>query len=304
MSSTPQSQPEPVQLLLSDIQQRLAEFPELGQWPELERLVGRKLSGGRPCWEFTVDACRAVGGERADAAPGAAVVFGLFYSIHLVDDLLDEDPKGVYHRVGVGPAANMALALQSAASRLLGSCGLSPEAECLAHRALGQAGWGTAFGQMLDHQDFPGEEAYWRMVGHKTPPLFSFALLLGSLVGGASVEKAQQLARLGALLGEIVQISDDLGDAMEQPAAPDWRRQATNLPILFATTAEHAEREAFEALLKRVDEPEALAEAQAILVRSGAFSFCAYRLIQAHRKAAGEIKALDLVRPAALLDLF
>lgn len=290
--------------LIRAIQERLRRFPEVSQWPELLSLVERETLSARPCWEFTLDACEVVGGSRHDAEAGASVVFCMLYSIHLVDDLLDDDPKGIYHQVGRAAAANMALAFQSVAGRLLGECHLEAEAERFAHRRLAAACLGTAFGQMLDSHDFEGEEAYWRMVRLKTPPLFSFALFLGALIGGATVNRAEAVASLGERLGEIIQISDDLHDALAKPAAPDWQRKATNLPILYAATADHAERQAFLNLVPEVANDEALERAQDILVRSGAFSYCAYRLVQAYRQARQQIDDLSLPRSEVMIDLF
>ncbi len=44
---------------------------------------------------------------------------------------------------------------------------------------------------------------------------------------------------LGVRFGEIIQIMDDLDDAFQSPAKPDWQRQDNNLAILYAKTADH-----------------------------------------------------------------
>lgn len=303
MAAVPKQTAQTVALIRA-IQERLKRFPEVSQWPELLSLIERERQSARPCWEFTLDACEAVGGLRSEAEAGASVVFCVLQSIHLVDDLLDDDPEGLYHQVGPAATANMALAFQSVAGALLGECHLGREAECAAHLRLAATCLGTAFGQMLDSCDVEGEAAYWRVVRLKTPPLFSFALFLGALIGGATADRATEVAALGESLGEIIQISDDLHDALAKPAAPDWQRKATNLPILYASTADHAERQAFLALVPDVANSETLERAQDILVRSGAFSFCAYRLIQAYRQARQQIDRLSLQRLDAMINLF
>jgi len=289
---------------LRDIRQRLECMDEVRDWPLLEELIGRSvLPDSKPCWEYVLHGCEAVGGRRQEALPGCAAIFCLFYAIHLVDDLLDDDPDGIFHRVGVGTAANVALAFQGMASRVIAESRLAPERQKRAQGAIGRMTLGTAFGQNLDAADLEGEEAYWRVVRHKTPPLFGCALELGALYGGACDEVAERVGSLGGALGEIVQINDDLGDAMAQPAKVDWLRRGTNLPILFARTAEHPERDSFEALAARVSQPAALAEAQEILVRSGAVSYCAYRIVEAYNQAIAEVHDWDLAVPGSLESL-
>ena len=71
-----------------------------------------------------------------------------------------------------------------------------------------------------------------------------------------------------------------------------WRRRPgrlgppfDNLPILYAMTADHPLREMFLDLSARSDDPEALAEAQKILIRSGAVSYCAFKMIELSQEA-------------------
>lgn len=290
---------------LRRIQEILLDSPEARAWPIVEELVRRELRpNAKPCWEYAFHAAEACGAESGVALRAAAAIFCLLHSIHLVDDLLDEDPEGLQHRVGSGTAANLALAFQGLAAFALEGVDWPAEARALAQASLGRCALATAFGQNLDAEDPEGEEAYWRVVHHKTPPLFGCALLLGSLAGGADPRQAAVVEKLGLHLGEIVQINDDLRDAMERPAAPDWRRRWTNLPILYARLAEHAEKERFEALRERVfDDSDALLEAQDILVRSGAVSYCAYRLLEAYRAGRRHVAGLGLERPEALDDL-
>lgn len=70
----------------------------------------------------------------------------------------------------------------------------------------------------------------------------------------------------------MIQIQDDLNDAIAVPANPDWALGRSSLPILFAQTVDYPERGRFLQLrcaLQAAPDAEALAEAQAILVRCG-----------------------------------
>ena len=87
----------------------------------------------------------------------------------------------------------------------------------LAHLALA-----TALGQHLDVQHLEGEANYWKVVRAKSTPFYGAALHVGALLGNATPEVAEGMRDLGVLLGEIIQIHDDLLDAFHTPANPDW----------------------------------------------------------------------------------
>ena len=107
-------------MVIEEIRAELGSIPEVAAWLDMARLVRRSIqSAAKPCWEYPLLACRAVGGKDEQALPGAGVIFCLLYSIHLVDDLLDQDPSGLHHELGEGKTANLALALQAAAGLLI-----------------------------------------------------------------------------------------------------------------------------------------------------------------------------------------
>ena len=273
-------------------------------WPEMVELVERVRSRDVfGIWEYPVVACEAVGGRPDAAEHGAAAILCSLISIHLVDDMLDDDPKGDYHRLGPGAAANLALAFQAAGHRLLDQATLSPQTRAALQAVFSEMSLSTAHGQSLDQRSLRSEEEYWQVVGSKTPPLFAAAFTIGSLLGGAPAEVVDRLSRIGVLLGLGVQVSDDLLDALSTPAASDWSRRPNNLPILYAMTADHPERESFLELSARVAEPEALAAAQGILVRSGALSYCAFKLHEFLGEARSHLASVPLSSPEPVLRL-
>ncbi|MEM1206782.1 MAG: polyprenyl synthetase family protein [Acidobacteriota bacterium] len=305
-TETPNDDPSSIgQWLLENIRTTLSDMPELSRWPEVRRLIDRPVRpGSRPTWNYPATACAAVGAPPKAVLPAAVAVFCSLYSIHLVDDMLDDDPGGLFHELGTGTVANLALALQGAAGKALAAPGVSPERQAWMQEGLGQMTMATALGQDLDAKDPEGEDGYWRVVRLKTPPLFSFALYCGAVLGGADRDLAEAVGGFGNELGDIVQVNDDLHDAMERPAAADWGREWTNLPILYARSADHGDRNEFLDLMQgNLDAPGALERAQEILVSSGAVSYCAYRIIGAYRSAKERLSALDLVNPAAIEEL-
>ena len=269
-----------------EIKERVRAVPQIAAWPQLlqltDRVVHRDLIS---VWDYPVAACVAVGGDAKAALPAAAAVFCSMISIHLVDDMLDEDPRGDYHRLGSGRTANLGLAYQAAGHLLLDDPRIAPRTRAAVQAEFARMSIGTSFGQDLDARELRNEEEYWRTVEAKTPPLFSSAFRMGALLGGETDATADLLGYFGGVLGRFVQVSDDLSDALQTPARADWGRRSNNLAILYAMTADHPARERFLELSARVEEPEALAEAQKILLKSGAMSYCGFKMFEFSQEA-------------------
>lgn len=286
---------------------KIRALREVAAWPQMSELIDRAVHREWiSVWDYPFAACQAVGGTEEQALPGAAAVFSSVVSIHLVDDMLDDDPRGDYHQLGIGPTANLALAFQAAGHRLLDDPALDPRLRSSLQAIFAGMSLATAYGQNLDARELRSEQEYWRTVESKTPPLFAAALEIGALLGGASDETAKRLAHFGHVLGLFVQVGDDLSDALQTPARADWQKGSNNLPILYTLTAEHPEREEFQSLVSRVDDPEVLARAQKILLRCGAVSYCVFKLLEFSREARSSLARIPLDRPepiSRLLDL-
>lgn len=267
-----------------EMKSRVRDLPIVSAWPQMLKFVERVAHRESiSVWEHPAAACRAVGGRDEAALPAAAAVFCSVISLHLVDDMLDEDPQGDHLRLGVGPVANLALAFQAAGHLLIGQAQAPAGIRAALQESFAAMSLATCHGQHLDARELASEKEYWQVVESKTPPLFGEALRMGALLGGAPVETADQLSRLGRILGRFIQVSDDLMDALETPARADWQRRSNSLPLLYAMTVPHADREDFLSLSLQVADPEALAAAQKILFRSGAVSYCALKLIEISR---------------------
>lgn len=284
-----------------EIKQRVRSVAEVAVWPQMLQLMERALHRDLiSVWDHPAAACRAVGGEAEAALPGAAAIFCSLISIHLVDDMLDNDPKGDYHRLGAGKTANLALAFQAAGHLLLQSAEVSPQVRAGLQASFARMSIGTAYGQDLDTREFRNEEEYWQTVKAKTPPLFGAAFRIGALLGRAPEPVADGLEVLGGLLGCFIQVSDDLSDALKTPASADWLRRSNSLPILYAMTAEHPARERFLELSARPEDPEALAEAQKILLKSGAVSYCIFKMMELSQEARTVLSRLPLQDPGPI----
>ena len=265
-------------------------------WNEAQTILRRAAASKSPYWRLPVVACEAVGGEPERAIPAVTAVACAQISITLIDDLLDADPRGEQHRLGVPAVANLAAAFQATALEAVAHdvVACDPQIKLAALDNLNLTIKTVAFGQHLDAQNPTDEAAYWRVVQTKSAPFFGTALHIGALLGGASFEVAKQFWRFGCLYGEMVQIHDDLNDSMATPANPDWTLGRSSLPILFAQVVDHPDRERFLALRQAIPDPEALAEAQSILIRCGAVSYGIHQLLCRYREGCEVLGAMPL----------
>lgn len=190
-------------------------LPVIQSWPELPVLFTHKASRRPQYWELPAQACEAVGGLAADAIPAVAAVACAQISIMLIDDMLDEDPRGEYHREGHAKVANYAAGFQAAAFEAFCANEVQAEIRFSGLCSLNRMILMIALGQHLDVQNPVDETAYWHVVENKSAPFFGAALYVGALMGGASNKVADGLDRLGRLYGEMIQIHDDLNDTMD-----------------------------------------------------------------------------------------
>lgn len=286
-----------------EIESILLNLPEVAAWPEMTNILAHAVSHPRQDWELPLIACRAVGGDNSVATLAAAALVCIQLSITLVDDILDEDPRGVHLQIGAGATANVSLALQAVAFRLVHKTEVDAERRAAVMGALAQMALATAWGQNLDAQQLQGEANYWKTVRAKSTPFYGAALQVGALLGQAPEPLADRLRDLGVLLGEMIQIYDDLTDAFQTPANPDWKRAGSNLAILYALTAQYAERERFRTLLSQTDDPDALRSAQQLLIRCGAVSYCAYHVVKRYQAARRLLETTPLADPTSLREM-
>ncbi len=287
----------------STIKACVLALPEVAAWPEMVSVLEPAKRTLHPGWHLPLLACQAVGGDVSQAIPGGAAIACLEISIILVDDMLDEDPRGEHLRRGSGPTANLALAFQSAAFRVVEQAVVDADQRVTITASLAWLALATAFAQHWDVQNLRGEENYWKVVRAKSTPLHSTAIYIGALLGNASAQVVAGLRDFGVLFGEIIQIRDDLFDAFQTPANPDWRQGRNSLPLLYARTADHPDRARFMDLLPQINDPQALQAAQQILIHCGAVSYCTYHLVKRHREARQLLEGLPLADPASVTDL-
>ena len=280
--------------------------PRISEWVEIQALF-RRVADGKPAhWLLPQRACEAVGGDLSGAVPALVAVACSHMGIVMVDDMLDADPRGEHLKVGEAVVANMACALQSVALASITRCELDEMRKLAALESLNQMFLATALGQHWDvHTREITEEVYWKIAKTKSSPFFGEAFHLGALMGGASVQLAARVRNLGFIYGEMIQIHDDLNDALEVPANPDWTGGRLPLPILFAEMVDHPARGRFEKLRQKAGaSPKALKEAQEILIQCGAVSYCIDQLLRRYQAVRKVLSNESLLRPSSLIRLF
>jgi geranylgeranyl pyrophosphate synthase len=286
------------------LQKIVLTLSQLAQWPELDRVFPAEDDTiVRLDWQLPGIGCVVVGGDASHVIPAMAAMACLQISIILVDDLLDNEPDGAHHQMGIGRTANLALALQASGHLLIEQCVVPATDRAAAALSLTRMALDTAAGQELDVSNLTGEENYWQVVRAKSTPFYGAGLEIGARLGGASEETATGLYDVGVIFGEAVQILDDLEDAFQIPANADWMQGRNNLAILYGLTAEYSEKEAFLQMKAHVHQLESLEQAQQILIRSGAVSYCAYQLLQRHWEVRRRIQSLPLQCPELLQKL-
>lgn len=278
----------------------LSALPELKNFPDLVHIFDKADLGPRPDWELPSLACLSVGGAEEQATIGCAAIACLQISIILIDDMLDDDPRGEFRVRGYGPVANLAAAFEAAAFRLLDNESIPIELRTDAFSCLSHITLATAAGQSLDANNLLGEENYWRLIQAKSTPFYGGALQIGAILGGADRDLAAAMYQIGATIGEIIQIEDDLSDAFAIPANPDWLKGRNNLLLLYASSAEHPDRERFVKVRSNVSDGSSLLEAQKILISSGALSYAAFNLIEKYKFAKIILSDLELHDPRPL----
>lgn len=278
----------------------ISNLPVFKEWHEAKPLLKHAASQEPRDWRLPVAACEAVGGEAESGIPASASIACALIGILLIDDMLDDDPRGEFKRTGPAQAANFASAFLAASSEAILHAEMEPSAKLRAMESINQMILSVALGQSLDARNPNDENAYWRVVQLKSAPFFESAFELGALFGGAPIEMARRIGKIGSLYGEMIQIHDDMNDCMAVPANSDWIQNRSPLPILFARSVDHADRARFIELRRRTSESDALREAQEILVRCGAISYCIDQLLNRYREAHTVLTALHIVYPDPL----
>lgn len=281
----------------------LSRFLPVEDWPDMKIVLEQAISKKPKDWLLPVKACESIGGKCDQAIPAVAAIACMQISIILIDDLLDDDPRGMFNQVGEAATANLAIAFHAAGLEAIAYSNAKLDIKLASLNSLNNMMLTTALGQHLDVQNPEDEAAYWRLVRTKSSPFFGTALYVGALLGGAQAGAADRIRELGCIYGEIIQLHDDLNDTMAIPANPDWTLGRSPLPILYAQIVEHPDKVHFRELRQAIPDPKALVEAQSILIRCGAISFAVDQILCRYQAARKILESIQLIHRTELEGL-
>src|SRR5215203_4424628 len=122
-------------------------LPHVDSWAEANELFRVAASRKPDHWLLPIRACEAVGGLAGQAISAIVAIGCAHVGILLVDDMLDGDPRGDYHRLGMSAVSNLACFFQSIALHAVSRSLQNSASQLLAVNSLNAMFASTALGQ-------------------------------------------------------------------------------------------------------------------------------------------------------------
>jgi geranylgeranyl diphosphate synthase type I len=265
-------------------------------------------------------ACRAVGGDAAQALPLAAAI-QLIHDFSLIHDDIEDDSatrRGrptLWHLWGLAQGINAGDGMFVVAHRALYQLrdrGVAAEIVLDVARRFDDTILTICEGQFLDlHHEGDlaiDEAAYLAMIARKTAALIGASASLGAMVAGATAPQVAALGEFGLALGIAFQIQDDVlgiwGEPADtgKPAAADLWRKKLSLPVIIAL--QHGPQRDQLAGLLGAATPDAAAVARmlAIIDATDARARCEAAALAQHHRALAALARLD-GDPASIAQL-
>jgi len=152
---------------------------------------------------------------------------------------------------------------------------------------------------------------YLKVVAEKTACLIAVSGQFGGTFAGANADQVERLSRIGAIVGTVFQISDDIIDINSDPdesgklPGTDLREGVHTLPVLYALAETGPAADRLREILKGpVTDDETLAEALALLRASGGIAAAKATVAQYAAQARAELAGLpDVPGRRALASL-
>jgi len=289
--------------------------------------LGLDGNGGRPGKRMRpllgLLAYASITGEFERALPGAAAV-ELGHNFSLVhDDIEDDDEERrgrptLWKLHGVPQAINtgdMLFTLSRIALHRLTDLGFSDATVLRLMRLYDETCLALCEGQYLDiwsseHSEMMSVELYVDMIGRKTAALIAASIEAGALLATEDDAVIARYRAFGWALGLAFQVNDDLlgiwGAEQATGKEPsDLARHKKTLPVIYAF--EHAgpdDRARLQTLYaSAAPTPAEVAEAVAILERTGAREYTRNEARRYRDEALAELDAAGVVRPEARAEL-
>jgi geranylgeranyl diphosphate synthase type I len=255
-------------------------------------------------------ACRAAGGDAAQAMPLAAGI-QLLHDFTLIHDDIEDNSDArrgrptLWHLWGLAQGINAGdgmFVIAHLAIHRLSDMGVPAERTLRILRRFDEVILNVCEGQFLDIS-FEGDlsispDDYLAMIGRKTAALIDGSAALGAMAAGADAPTVDALGTFGRRLGLAFQIEDDIlgiwGDPelTGKPRAADLYRRKVSLPVVHALGGAGADELA--AIYERPDPDDAsVGRALAILDAAGSRAYCASIAAEHHHAALAALDRLD-----------
>ena len=301
-------------------EERVARFYQMQQyqlgWRD-EQLAPADVDPGkliRP--QLVLLACRAAGGDPAQALPLAAGI-QLIHDFSLIHDDIEDDSdirrgrttvwklwglaKGINTGDGMYTVAHLAL-------HQLPARGVPASVALEVLRRFDETILTICEGQFLD-LSFEGnlaisEDDYLAMIGRKPAALIAAAAELGALVGGASSATASAMREYGQSLGLAFQVQDDVlgiwGDpeVTGKPFAADLYRRKLSLPVIHALRNASQRQQLAELYRQPEMGDAAVAQMLGALDQAGSRDYTAAVAERYHNRALAALDAAEGGAPA------
>jgi geranylgeranyl diphosphate synthase type I len=264
----------------------LAALPSY--WPNLTPAYGPLL--GDPIFSevaLPLAACRAVGGQPADAVPVAAALLMAEMSLRIFDDLADQDRNdALWLAAGQPKALNYAAAAVVLAFDILSKAPLPDVVFRRVNQLFLDAFMLISAGQEHDFDAFTTTvDEYWTIMELKTASAYAAACMGGAMVGTSDPALIEACRAFGHHLGLAMQIFNDMESIWRPEGLTDIQKGKPTLPLLYGLQFDHPERDELARLIKEKQLTEQPDRVKAILDGIDAQSFMVWAALREREQA-------------------
>lgn len=224
-------------------------------------------------------------------------------TVLLTDRIMDEEP-GLHDARGIPVVGAGCIALVGAMMESLAGLALPLDRRRLLARIVGEGLWRSLEGQEREVATASiDENEYWRICAAKSEAGIAATVAACAIAAGQPIATLERWSRIGAILGRLIQIRDDLHDALVEPPQADWRRPRRNLLFLYAVLSGGGA--ALDARIRAAADDVATVRAalRVEIAREGAVAYAHYLAHENIAAARGELRAVASMRPGGLADL-
>ena len=226
---------------LANIRNRAVVMAEVG-WSELGTIVSSILPDPlNPMALLPIATGIAAGGDIKGLIPAAAAITLIDSSLRTVDDCMDRDDQdALYKSIGINRAINLAMALNTVATRELTHLHLPPrESERLLDNCF-RAFLEVCQGQDKDISMYADTLVeYEEIVRLKTVSAYEFAAVIGALVASSDTNAIEMCSKCGIHLGWMAQIMNDIEDLWFSVDRGNLSFKHFTFPLLYGLSMEN-----------------------------------------------------------------